>query len=53
MVKKKELGDSGLDRDVTVLDGTTWSTIQSFRGEVEENFQDNSRPTKTEISGEK
>ena len=40
MVKKQELGGSGLGRDVTVLDGTTLSTIQSFRGEVEENFQD-------------
>lgn len=40
MVKKQELEGSGLGRDVTVLDGTTLSTIQSFRGEVEENFQD-------------
>ena len=40
MVKKQELGGSRLGRDVTVLDGTTLSTIQSFRGEVEETFQD-------------
>lgn len=53
MVKRQELGGSGLDRDVRVLDGTTLSTIQSFRGEVEEKFQDNLRPTKTDISGEK
>ena len=52
MVKRQELAGSGLDRDVTVLDGTTLSTIQSFRGEVEEKFQDNLRPTETDNSGE-